>query len=108
MAHWKKFKLDPTLFASEKAKNDYIEKTRCGLCHEKLVEGDEWSLRAVSQIPGTRTQQAVIVHKRCVDSEHRDVCPECGTALTIERQNENNYSFDEIATCKGCGYTESE
>lgn len=65
---WRKFTLEGAEFSSEERKADYMENCRCGVCHQKLEEGDEWDFRAITNNPGF-TQQAVIVHRKCVHDE---------------------------------------
>lgn len=65
------FKHDGITTEQAKVRRDeYIENTRCGLCHHKLLEGEEFDLRPVQTEEERRhdkfTSMAVIVHKRCV------------------------------------------
>lgn len=70
MTEWRIFKT-PTLerFKGDKKRREkYLEGVRCGVCHKKLQDGDEWDFRAITNNPGF-TQQAVIVHRKCVNEE---------------------------------------
>ncbi len=67
---WRKFSLKGAKFSNEKAKANYIEHCRCGICHEKLKEGDEWSLRPVNtpeEMGDSHNSIAIIVHRKCVE-----------------------------------------
>lgn len=87
MTEWKKFQTTAEAFRAgyvngvwdENAKSleeaqvayaEYMEHTRCGVCHQKLQIGDEFDLRPIQTVEergdSPFTSQAVIVHRKCV------------------------------------------
>lgn len=66
---WKIFRPNKKSFASEKSYQEYRERCRCGICHQKLKDGEKFDLRPITQAVGEFTQQAVIVHRKCLDKD---------------------------------------
>jgi len=75
MSEWRKLEM-PGLkdFNSKKDFEEYKENLRCGICHKKLKNGDEYDLRSVQTQEEMQkynnskyTSMAVLVHKECVE-----------------------------------------
>lgn len=58
-------------FNSPEDKEAYLERVRCGLCHQKLQEGEEYDLRPIQYDHERRSSKfrsaAVIVHRKCIE-----------------------------------------
>ena len=65
---WRKFNLEGAKFNTPKDEKNYIEWCRCAVCHQKLQKGELFDLRPITNNPGFN-QQAVIVHKKCLDEK---------------------------------------
>lgn len=67
--NWKTFKTEEKHFKSKVDYEEYMEHTRCAICHKKLKIGEKFDLRPIQspEQAGGLTVQAVIVHKGCID-----------------------------------------
>jgi len=76
MTDWKKWKMPSSKsFANRERFEEYLQLTKCGLCHKGFKEREEWALMPLEQSPEEREKfngsgfnaRAVMVHRKCVE-----------------------------------------
>ena len=74
MTVWRTFNIEVKDFRTKKEYEAYRLLCVCGLCHERLENGDEFDLRAIQTKEEMKkfndssyNSRAVIVHRKCVE-----------------------------------------
>lgn len=73
MKTWKIFNPKRELFDTQENYLKYRENVRCGVCHEKLKNGDKFDLRSIQtkdEMEGN-ISLAVVVHRKCVEKNKK-------------------------------------